>query len=824
VTGLMSFSPKCRTRKHAAVLAIVALGAGAMLAMTPGVAAASAPRPHVVPGPVHLPWTPSSCLLLPPGLPGQRQPIGPGAPGCVRRPGDVSGAAQVPLQPSPGVRAWSIVSTLNPQGQAGAFSAVSCTSASACTAVGSSENSTGAEVMLAERWNGTAWAIQHIPSPRGAETSALDAVSCTSASACTAAGTYAASTGTDLTLAERWNGTAWAIQHIPNPRGAAYTNLVGVSCASASVCTAIGDYRTSTGIDLTLAERWNGTAWTIQHTLNPGGAKGSELYGVSCTSAAACTAAGSYQTSTGQVTLAERWNGTAWAIQHTPDQNGALNGFLDAVSCTSASACIATGSYDQGTLAERWNGTAWAIQHTPNPPDAAYSDLDGVSCTSVSACTATGYYTFGPPGPLPTLAERWNGTAWTIESTPNPGGAYGSGLSGVSCTSASACTAAGSYSTSASTGVTLAVRWNGTAWAIQPTPNPRGARDSFLYGVSCTSASACTATGSYSASTGTELTLAERWNGRAWAIQHTLNPGGAYGSGLRGVSCTSASACTAAGSYGTSASTGVTLAERWNGTAWAIQPTPNPSGATQSQLLDVSCTSASACTATGLYNTSTGQVTLAERWNGTAWTIQPTPNPRGATDSELYAVSCASASACTAAGYYSTSTGTDLTLAERWNGTAWTIQHTLNPGGAHGSALAGVSCASASACTATGYYNTSTAQVTLAERWNGTAWSIQHTPSPGGAHGSALIGVSCTSASACTATGSYGTSTYTGATLAERWNGSVWAIQPTPNPRGASGSTLSEVSCTSVSACTATGTYTTDYNVVPFVTLAERYS
>jgi hypothetical protein len=646
--------------------------------------------------------------------------------------------------------------------------------------VGYSATSTGAGVMLAERWNGTAWTIQHSPSPRGAKASALYGVSCTSASVCTAAGYYFTSGGTELMLAERWNGTAWTIQPTPSPRGAKASTLYGVSCTSASVCTAAGSYNTSGGTVMTLAERWNGAAWAIQPTPNPGSATGSALYGVSCTSAWACTAAGYHNTRTGQVTLAERWNGTAWAIQPTPNPRGATSSSLTAVSCTSATACTATGYHDTSngpaTRAERWNGTAWAIQPTPSPPGATGSELQEVSCTSASACTAAGYYDTGTgpdTGTAPaTLAERWNGTAWAIQPTPSPPGATDSVLYGVSCTTASACTATGASFTSGGIGVTLTERWHGTAWAIQPTPSPRGASDSTLVGVSCTSASACTATGFYDTSTG-----------------HA------------------------------------TLAERWNGTAWAIQPTPSPRGASDSALVGVSCTSASACTATGYYNTSTGtELTLAERWNGAAWAIQPTSNPGGANGSALEGVSCTSASACTATGSYNTSTGTELTLAERWNGTAWAIQHTPNPRGTHViGILVGVSCTSASACTATGSYYASTGQGTLAERWNGTAWTIQPTPNPHGNLGSYVYAVSCTSASACTAAGTYVTSTGTGTTLAERWNGTAWAIQPTPNPRGATGSDLQGVSCTSASACTATGYYSTYYNIPAYVTLAERY-
>jgi hypothetical protein len=214
-------------------------------------------------------------------------------------------------------------------------------------------------------------------------------------------------------------------------------------------------------------------------------------------------------------------------------------------------------------------------------------------------------------------------------------------------------------------------------------------------------------------------------------------------------------------------------------------------------------------------------VVLAERWNGTAWAIQPTPHPRGAKASALYGVSCTSASACTATGFYYTSTGTAMPLAERWDGMAWAIQRTPSPATFDYNYLTAVSCTSAAACTASGYYLASTGQVTLAERWNGTAWAIQPTPNPRSAKDSVLYGVSCTSAAGCTASGSYYTSGGAQLTLAERWNGTAWAIQPTPSPRGVSASYLAGVSCTSASACTAVGYYTT-YYILTNVTLAER--
>src|SRR5205085_1053676 len=160
-----------------------------------------------------------------------------------------------------------------------------------------------------------------------------------------------------------------------------------------------------------------------------------------------------------------------------------------------------------------------------------------------------------------------------------------------------------------------------------------------------------------------------------WVIQTTPNPAGATSSQLSGMSCSSATACTAAGSYTNGTGTEVTLAERWDGTNWAIQTTPNPAGATSSQLNGVSCSSSTACSAAGNYTNATAtDVTLAEALQP-GWKLQTTPNVGGlVTTTRLIAVSCPSPTACMAVGFFIGAAGNPLALAERWDGTAWTLQ------------------------------------------------------------------------------------------------------------------------------------------------------
>ncbi len=691
------------------------------------------------------------------------------------------------------------------------YSGVSCPTAESCMAVGHYLNGAGVEASLAEQWNGTAWSLQETPEP---SRSSLASISCTSALACTAVGHYVNLAGTEVTLAERWNGEGWSIQETPNPAGAKSSTLTGVFCGIVTVeeCSAAGHYINSSGVEMTLIEHWNGTVWSIQESPNPTGAKSSALLGMACeviSGKQACDAVGHYVNSSGvEVTLAELYLGVGkWTVQETPNPTGAKSSALTGVSCPSG--CTAVGHYVNSsgvevTLAEHWPSTTWAIQETPNPTGAKNSGLLGLSCSAEEACKAVGRY-ISSSGTQVTLAETLAAKVWTVQETPNPTGATSSGLAGISCKTVEACTAAGSYVTSASPELTLAERFGSSKkWAAQETLTPKNPSGSMAT-VSCTTSSACTTVGHY-LNGATEVTLAERWNGKEWTLQETPNPAGAKGSGLIGVSCASSTACIGVGRYFSSASVETAFGESWNGTTWSLKEPVIPTGAKSSKLVSVSCVSATSCIAVGAYVNSAGtQVPFGESWNGTAWSLKEPLNPTGAQSASLSGVSCASSTFCMATGRYVNSSGVEVTLGESWNGTAWSLKEPLNPTGAKGSSLIGVSCVSSTSCIATGrYVNSSGVEVALGESWNGTAWSLKEPILPTGAKSSILIGVSCTSTTACTAVGDYLNSSGVEVTLAESWNGTTWAIQETPNPE-ATGSRLVGVSCTSSTACIATG-------------------
>ena len=716
----------------------------------------------------------------------------------------VAGAVHAPASAVVDPR-WQMVPSPNGKGPQGVLLAVSCTAPNACTAVGHRAN----QQTLAERWNGNSWTIQPTPNPpRGG---VLTDVSCASPKACVAVGySYSKVASPDLALAERWDGKKWVIQKVSNPVDGTSAVLEAISCPSATFCIAVGHYvNKASGGDVTLSERWNGKTWAIMPPADP--SKYKRLSGVSCTSDKACTAVGNSATGT----LAERWNGKMWAVQPTPNPPDGGSASLSSVSCPTATACTAVGNYfsNDGNpgFAERWNGKSWTIEMMPHvlPGGITWS---AVSCISTRSCTAV-----GDTG-RSAQAVRWNGKTWAPQSLPHATAGVaspwqGSVLSGVSCTAPTTCTAVGEkYSPH----LTLAERSIGNKWRVQPTPNPNVLQTSDSMSLSCASASACFAVFSGGSPDGGQ-TFIERWDGKRWIVQESTYRAYAH---LHAVSCTSPRACTAVG-YSLTKPGPIALVERWDGNRWSFQPVPGSDGY---MLNLVSCATAKACLAVGLYTSGAANTDceadsscrpIAEMWDGKTWTAVAPPDVGVFAMSDL---SCPSAHVCFAAAG----------SIERWDGKDWVAQPTPSVPGGGSVGMGHISCTSPDACTAIGSsYNSQTGvRQPLAERWNGTKWVIQPMPTPAGAKSMGLMSVSCTARPACVAVGYYSpdSGVTSGRTLAERWVGVSWSIQPTANPVGNRGSHLRAVSCVTETWCTAVGGTGRDPNYFDNRILAEKYS
>jgi hypothetical protein len=336
--------------------------------------------------------------------------------------------------------------------------------------------------------------------------------------------------------------------------------------------------------------------------------------------------------------------------------------------------------------------TYWSLFASPSPGDQ-HNDLSGVACTSSTDCVAVGYDGSGASRVPQSLVESWDGATWSTVPSAQPG-TTGS-LSGVSCISAAACIAVGGYG-DASGIYTMVQQWNGNAWSLVPSPSPGTELDN-LTGVSCTSSMDCVAVGASSdENNGGDQTLVESWDGNAWSVVPSPNP--STDDELNGVSCTSSTWCVA---VGFDQGKGLPITESWDGSSWSVTSNPGAAG----PLYGVSCTSSSSCMAVGGSNPEQGTMALA--WDGTSWTALVTP-PAGDT---LEGVSCPNTTDCVAVGYSDGSPS----LIEAWDGSAWSISPNPSPG-SYSNTLSAVSCSSPTTCAATGntWSNTQTFQ-TLAE-------------------------------------------------------------------------------------------------------------
>ncbi len=341
-------------------------------------------------------------------------------------------------------------------------------------------------------------------------------------------------------------------------------------------------------------------------------------------------------------------------------------------------------------------------------------------------------------------AVHWTGKKWREASVPQPGGTAGgdrSTLEWVACTSASNCWAVGYYYNAADAELNEALRWNGRKWKLVKTPQPGKTSSSndqsYLYGISCASASDCWAVGAYTDARGATVNQALRWNGKRWLKVSTPQPEGT-GNGrqnvLYSVTCTSVSNCWAPGIRSPHLS-GPTVNEmlRWSGKKWRSVKVPHPGGTGPSAdqyIEQVACTSG--CWGVGAYlkRGANDWKNAAMRWNGKKWSLTKLPQPSGAAtgkQNHLWSVDCSAPADCWAVGDYDNPAGAMLNQALRWNGKMWRLVKTPQPGGTtlpqDLNVLYSVSCVSSSYCSAVGTSQSSAHQsLNQALRWNGRKW------------------------------------------------------------------------------------------------------
>jgi len=693
---------------------------------------------------------------------------------------------------------------------------VSCPSSSMCQAVGSQTyGTTGVNRAFAYKRIGGAWsaigadgyqrewALSELPSSSGSGPAEQGDVACATSTSCFRVGTLITGS-TPAARLKSWNGTSWSVVSAPSPAGSTSTELAGIACPSSTVCRAVGTY-VSEGVSKPYALNWVSGSWSVVTITPPTGASSTHLNAIACFSSTDCRAAGSYVASGVTKNLSMAWNGTAWSVTTTPIPAGASSSQLSGIACPASATCRAVGSYVESgttkTLAMSWNGTSWSIVSTPNPSGAKETKLTDVYCMSTTSCMAVGR-NITSTSKTQAFAERLSFTTWSISNLSEllPPEYAASELFSIWCVSTSECRAVGNYtegSGESATQSTYLTVWQEISpgfqyWESGGSSAPAGTTKASLSAIACSSSSSCVDVGTMRYPGQPLEELGQKYSSSSWSVTDPV----AVHANLNGVECYSSTACIAVGRNLTG-STSEQKAWRLEGATWIKQTLPSAPG---SALNEASCTDGKNCTVVGWQASGS----LVERWNGSSWALQTVPNPSGGSAAFLNGISCPAVSNCHAVGGYTKTGYPHALLTAEWDGSTWSLQTVPTPGGSTDASLGGISCPSNDYCIAVGTYTDAGSVIhPVVERWNGTNWRIQTPPQPGPARTS-LSDVSCTSSTACTAVGAY----LEGANNVPyviRWNGTAWAIQPSPNPTTSSTNGLNDVDCISSTKCTAVG-------------------
>jgi len=268
-------------------------------------------------------------------------------------------------------------------------------------------------------WNGNTWSL--VATPTLSVSSALFAVSASTATDAWAVGFSILGRHSHGTLIEHWNGSAWSVNSSLVVTGSA-AQLNGVVDLSPANAWAVGK-----GSGGSLLAHWNGSAWSSVTIPDPDFSPGADE-SISASSATDIWVVGTTVNTTTGTTSAEalHFNGTAWAVvpMQQPGTNTPTIGAVTAISATNAWAVGedigATSAIGGSTLIEHYNGTSWSI--VPSPTPGADPGLTGVAARGSGDVYAVGNNLPSiNGGVVQGLILRWNGSTWSQDNDPTDG-------------------------------------------------------------------------------------------------------------------------------------------------------------------------------------------------------------------------------------------------------------------------------------------------------------------------------------------------------------------------------------------------------------------
>src|SRR5688500_9170418 len=227
----------------------------------------------------------------------------------------------------------------------------------------------------------------------------------------------------------------------------------------------------------------------------------------------------------------------------------------------------------------------WTLVDSPNPSPSA-SRLTGVAARDANDVWAVGHHVSG--GLIENLAMHWAGTQWTVVPTPRVNISHSNQLKKVIALSPNNVWAVGGHE------APYSLNWNGAAWSVIHFPAVTDGESPFIEDLAAISPNDIWAVGHHWNFTGRVATVIMHWDGSAWTRVPSPNreivPGSPRSSFLHSVEAISANSVWAVGEYLVGGNS-FPLIEHWNGTNWTIVPSPSHPTTGDGRLYGISANS-----------------------------------------------------------------------------------------------------------------------------------------------------------------------------------------------------------------------------------------
>ena len=312
-------------------------------------------------------------------------------------------------------------------------------------------------------------------------------------------------------------------------------------------------------------------------------------------------------------------------------------------------------------------GSGWSLVPSYNF-GSRDNDLASVAAASTTDAWAVGAYYPSSSNVLAMLAEHFDGIRWTAFPLPNVGTEENT-LLGVSMPSTQSAWAVGYYVNGKFQQQTLVEHFDGSVWSVISSPNP-GAEQNILFGVAAISDSDVWAVGAEQDANGLWHTLTEHWNGLDWSAVKAVDAG-STGNQFYGVKAIASNSVYAVGQQSGSGFPNQALVEHWDGKSWSV--VNSPADAATALPLGLTATGSS-LTLIGQQETDTAPYTtyVAAGAPGSL-SVVATPNA-GTGENDLFGAATAADGSSWAVGWdIDTSTGNhDPLILHGVNG-AWSL-------------------------------------------------------------------------------------------------------------------------------------------------------